>query len=439
MRTEFSALFIVESSVKSQARTYHKAMQLQPPRGRIGGQPDGECPSMSKNRLLVLGASARALCEMASREGLQVDAIDLFCDSDVQTRAGTCLKSVDFPDDLPTLAQRMEPSPWMYVGGLENYPDVVRTLAERQELLGVDAETLRRVRDPANLFSVVTGPPCRDRPPNGEDADTWLLKPFRSGGGLGIQPFRAADNSVASGNGPEECLALLQRGTHYLQQRIVGRSLSTTFLGAGARSLPLASFAALQAPATWTYLGSVGPLTLDASLQSWVEEAGSRIASEFRLPGLWGLDWILDRDGTPWALEVNPRWTATCELITLSRNWPLVTWHIDACRNGVLPVSVPANSNSPISDASVATTTTATEAWGKRILYANADLTFSLDHLAEIEKQVKQFASSDVGLHWRDLPAPGTAVHRGEPVCSLLLSGLSLETAEIAALTRLRY
>src|SRR6266481_3262332 len=100
--------------------------------------------------LIVLGASARAAAFSARRAGFQPYAIDLFADRDL---AAICPaeKIRRYPYDFLVSLAAAPRAPWIYTGGLENFPRLVDLLATLRPLLGNPGSVLRQVRDPLRL------------------------------------------------------------------------------------------------------------------------------------------------------------------------------------------------------------------------------------------------------------------------------------------------
>ena len=57
---------------------------------------------------------------------------------------------------------------------------------------------------------------------------------------------------------------------------------------------------------------------------------GATLAASFGLIGLFGVDLIL-RDDVPWPVEVNPRYTASVEVLELALGRSLLADHARAC------------------------------------------------------------------------------------------------------------
>src|SRR6188474_2299573 len=101
-------------------------------------------------RLILLGASVRAAAFSAIRAGFEPYAIDCYADRDL---AAICpaVRIDHYPRDfLPALAAAPD-APWVYTGGLENYPRLIDRLAAVRPLWGNRGASLRTVRDPRQL------------------------------------------------------------------------------------------------------------------------------------------------------------------------------------------------------------------------------------------------------------------------------------------------
>ena len=80
----------------------------------------------------------------------------------------------------------------------------------------------------------------------------------------------------------------------------------------------------------FAYRGSIGPVTISERLKARLDLMGRVLASEFALVGLFGVDFIL-RDDEPWPVEVNPRYTASVEVLELALGRSLLAEHLRAC------------------------------------------------------------------------------------------------------------
>jgi predicted ATP-grasp superfamily ATP-dependent carboligase len=264
--------------------------------------------------LVVIGASVRAAAFSALRAGLRPRAIDLFGDRDLSAACpARVVPNRRYPAMLAQLARQAPPGPWMYTGALENWPGLVEEISRERPLWGNDAASLRRVRDPFALAAAIeaTGLRCPavrridETPATGH----WLLKPFSSGGGTGIRIARGANSGrLRSPARPA-----------YLQEFVEGESRSGIFI-AGPNGCRLLGVTRQLVGESWVhslpfrYAGSIGPLTLSMTERAAWERLGVVIAAFAGLRGLFGIDAVI-RDGVPWPVEVNPRYTASVEVI----------------------------------------------------------------------------------------------------------------------------
>jgi predicted ATP-grasp superfamily ATP-dependent carboligase len=196
--------------------------------------------------------------------------------------------------------------------------------------------------------------------------------------------------------------------THYLQERIDGTPVSALFLGCDGRAELLGTTGQLVGT-SWLhaegfqYAGNIGPLALTpATCDAW-QALGAALAQHFDLRGLFGVDAIL-RDGAPWPVEVNPRYTASVEVLEAALTTSLFLLHRAVCERQF--------NRTPLASALAARARSGGDFFGKAILYARADVVFprhgSWQH--------------DPG-RLRDIPQPGTHIPARQPVLTVLGRG----------------
>src|ERR1700687_4838692 len=98
--------------------------------------------------LILFGASTRAAAFSALRAGLRPWCADLFADRDLRMRCAVLTPPGKYTDAFLDALRPAPPGPWMYTGGLENHPRLVREMSGLRDLWGNDAAVLARVRDP---------------------------------------------------------------------------------------------------------------------------------------------------------------------------------------------------------------------------------------------------------------------------------------------------
>ena len=346
--------------------------------------------------LLILGASARAAAFSALRAGFSPTAADLFADSDLAAVA-PCRRVArpEYPEGLLGIEADLPPGPWLYTGALENRPDLVEALARRRPLWGNGAAVLRSVRSPTVVAQALrdAGLSCPDvrLDPAGVPTDgTWLRKPLASAGGYGVRSHGA---DTSPGHRPS-----------YYQRFIPGESLSAVFVGAGLVGItkqligrPLAPFA---------YRGNVGPWSVSGRVRERVAAIGGVLADRFGLVGLFGVDLIL-ADDEPWPVEVNPRYTASVEVLELALSRALLADHREACEHR-RPPEGPARD---VPERFVA----------KEILFAGGDGRFP--GAGDVHTPFEPFRVPRNA----DVPQAGTPYVRSEPILTVFGSGTTLD------------
>ncbi|AGA29108.1 ATP-grasp domain-containing protein [Singulisphaera acidiphila] len=344
--------------------------------------------------LLILGASARAAAYSARRAQLQPRGIDLFADADLTSLCpARRIAPEDYPHRLAELALESSSGPWLYTGALENQPDLIDRIAAQRPLWGNGGTVLRAVRDPFAWSAALhrAGLPCpaiRSTPEHLPRDGSWLVKPIASAGGMKIHPLDVETPSPAW-----PC---------FYQERIEGLNLSAIFMSRPEKT----TFAGvtrqiLGAPgADYAYVGSVGPWPLRPIEATRIRTLGTVLAQSFGLRGLFGVDFIL-ADGHPWPVEINPRYTASVEVLELALGTSLLSAH-----RSVFDPTAPA--------VSPAQTPKLRGAVGKLILFAPGKCHFpKTTRSRPASKDV--FAIPPLG----DRPQPGICFEPGEPVATL--------------------
>ncbi|MHC5539308.1 ATP-grasp domain-containing protein [Singulisphaera rosea] len=348
--------------------------------------------------LLILGASTRSAAFSAIRAGLTPSCVDLFADRDLLAVCPASRIEPEFyPDHFVSLADELPNSPWMYTGSLENSPDLVATISARRTLWGNGAETLRAVRDPFQVAAAVqrAGLACPEvrssawgLPPDGR----WLVKPFASGGGFGIVPLEPGYRAPLR--------------PFYYQEHIPGPSFSAIFLGERTEAkLVGVTRQLIGVPgASFAYRGSLGPWPVSSEASHRLGELGTVLVRSFGLLGLFGVDFIL-RDDYPWPVEVNPRYTASVEILEYALGRSLLADHARIFDREVLRPPDSEKRNFP-------------RLVGKQILFASTPCIFPAN-----EERTGVLRSPFEFPRIADIPEAGTRFGTGEPVLTLFATG----------------
>ncbi len=377
-------------------------------------RPPLRSPKSDQRPIVIVGASVRAAATSALRAGYAPWCADLFADADL---ASTCPVRViaHYPHDLPKLIRQAPPGPWMFTGAMENSPEVIAEIATERELWGIGAEQLRRLRDPWQvadaLQSVGLRTPELAHSPKGLPVDgSWLVKRRRSAGGQQIRHW----NGVAQTERAE---------THFFQQCVAGDPCSAVYAAAGGLARLLGVTRQLIGE-PWTgasgfrYAGSIGPLNLDPATTEKLTVMGRVLSAEFQLKGLFGVDFVLAKDQA-WPIEVNPRYTASVEILERATGLQSIHWHALACRDDALP------SLSELPSVSE-------RQHGKAILFAERRYSVSPELTAEL-------LAKNVGRAWpeiADIPAAESVIDPGWPVATVFAEGA--KEAEVLGQLQLR-
>lgn len=289
--------------------------------------------------------------------------------------------------------------PWMYTGGLENVPWLIDSLSRARPLWGCDSSAVRKARSPAFLSEAlknvgISSPAFSSSPPDRASQKQWLQKPLLGAGGIGIQLY--------NGNEPPENV--------FFQEWIPGQSCSAVFI-ATQDGTTLYGILEQLIGQLWLhkgafhYCGNLGPSILSDQATSQVQQLGRVVASECGLRGIFGIDFIL-QDDTPWLVEVNPRYTASVEVLEYALGLPLLALHrIAFDPSATIPAPSPTDSKFV----------------GKAIYYAPQDLLFPEDGPWELALQSP--FQPFVLPPFADIPLAGEVIKKGHPVLTLLAQG----------------
>jgi predicted ATP-grasp superfamily ATP-dependent carboligase len=387
--------------------------------------------------LVIIGASTRAAAFSAARAGLQPFCADLFADLDLCARFPVTRLSGTYPCGLeeviaffPLSQWQVQhskgayprgfeevlasdvPGPWMYTGGLENWPRLIAAWQEQRPLWGVRGQCLGWARDPVRVARLLRKaglptPETRSRPPS-DSSRRWLIKRRHGAGGQGVCEW-FADDDVPGAAIPDM----------YWQEFIDGQPAAALYVGCGKETQLLGLTRQLIGvpwlnAAPFHYCGSIGPLLPSADLKRELTAIGAVLAGHCNLTGLFGVDGVLAA-GHFWPVEINPRYTASVEVLEYATGLRALAWHRRAFdRKAPMPV------RHPVTRAFV----------GKAILYAPAELTFPSDGpwLSDLRKPTALHLPPD----FADIPAAGAVIPRGRPILTFFVHKARLISCEDA-------
>lgn len=356
-------------------------------------------------RILIVGGSTRAAAGSVRRAGLQPICADLFADLDTRLFAEV-IPVRQYPDSLPEDVANVEADGWFYTGGLENQPDLIARLDRADvpygPLLGTSAVSLRKIRDPfwwcpilnqSGIATLSVLPGSADPPRDGN----WVRKPLAGAGGVGVQVW---DQSASDAG---------MRESSYFQARVAGVTHSAIFhhgdvgLEFLGMTQQLENGDQSHAFEPFQYCGSIGPLDEAATerFRGPLMVAAKAVVEHGGLRGIFGIDFMPDEAGVPWVLEVNPRYTASVEVIELATQRSLLWGSQGEHGNGASLVGAPVIA--------------------KRILYASRSFqapTFAAGLGKYSEWELPKVA---------DIPVSGSRIEATWPICTVMASGSTLE------------
>ena len=354
----------------------------------------------NSGRVLIVGVSTRAAAESAARAGFDVIALDAYADIDQHPSVRALSLSRDFhtsfsADAIVAAADELASDAVVYLSSLENHPRAVAALAVGRELWGNTPEVLRRVRDPRALADQFTQSGIRAPTviPSGQpgtmnvgSVEQWVLKPRVSGGGHGVKRWHSDQ--------------LVPRG-HYLQEYVEGVPGSVVFVAARGRGVALGVSRQLVGESAFggsgfRYCGNI-LCAFDEAAASNAIALVDAVTSAFPLVGVGGIDFVATASGLR-PVEVNPRWSASMELVERARGLSMFSAHADACVRSVLPQF---DFRQP--------TTKATH--GKAIVFAQQDVV--------VGDTSGWLQDPDV----RDVPREGEHIAAGQPICTVFAVG----------------
>jgi predicted ATP-grasp superfamily ATP-dependent carboligase len=152
------------------------------------------------------------------------------------------------------------------------------------------------------------------------------------------------------------------------------------------------------------YGGAAGPVAVDPAQAEEISRSVGIIASELDLVGLNSVDFLVSSDAV-WLIEINPRPGATLDVFE-SNESSLFARHVAACEGGSTPTS-------------------------PRLAFKAAEIVYAPCDMVAPERRSWP--------HWAvDRSAPGTRFSSGDPVCTVLASGATVDLARACAGERAR-
>jgi predicted ATP-grasp superfamily ATP-dependent carboligase len=334
----------------------------------------------SPSLVLVFAQSGRFIAESATRAGYTVRVADCFGDSDTLAVADRWLplpplSELSAEQLLSTLVTLSDNQPcWLVCGtGIERFYPALSELPAHIRFAGNPAESFAVLRQPTPFFHLLSSlqlpyPEVSYHP----QQSPFLLKDMAASGGFSIQ--RKASETLSS--------------TQYYQQYIEGGSFSVCFVADGKRAHILGWNRQSHSPNDFLLSTIYQPAAPPAAPQAIIFAAVNKLTQLLGLRGFNSLDYLVDNKGQVFILELNPRITASAELVP---DINVISIHLAACTG-------------PLTEAILEST----QPSFRMLHYLFADRTVSIS----------------VTPHWpehcHDLPHPGSSIEAGQPICTLI-------------------
>lgn len=333
--------------------------------------------------ILIFAQSARFIAESATLAGYTVWVADCFCDTDTLAVAErhlklpslNALKAADFFTAIDALSHG-EPCQLVIGTGIEQLYPFIEVLPAHVFYLGNTVQTLSQLRQAESFFNLLDSlklphPAIRFEQPVSNHA-AWLYKDLSGYGGQTIQTaFTAAETTGG-----------------YYQTVITGQSASALFIADGEQACVLDFNQQINLDDQYQLAEIRTPLKLREQLEHDLHNAINRITQTTQFKGLGSLDFIFTKNHF-YILEINPRFSASAEL-SANRS-RLFQWHLNAIEG-----ALPANTTSLSRSARL--------------------LAF---YYAEHNSIIVDQPVWPEGCH--DLPAPGSHIEKGCPVCTIII------------------
>ena len=291
--------------------------------------------SAKRPTAIILARAGRQLAAAARAAGACPLVADLFGDSDTRALAARWLavdcnavfnfKPASLRQALGRLQRLAPAAPVVWGSGFEGRVALLDQVRATAEVLGTPSGALTTIWQPWALAEtlraggIATPEIRRWRVPR---TGNWLVKRV---GGAGGGHVRQARPGAALG------------ARDYAQAKVEGRSLSVAWIAAARQAHVLGFCEHLfwtDAPDSYRYGGAVVCRDLPQALEQRIASALRKLGAALGLRGLMGIDFILQSRGRWQVVELNPRPTATFDLLAPAAE----VWraHLAACRE--LPV-----------------------------------------------------------------------------------------------------
>ena len=395
----------------------------------------------SSPKIAIVGFSARAAVQCAKRQGFEIIAVDLCSDRDLLS---DCQKhyQLNDPNWPPALSASHPNVPILFTGGMENRIELVEQCQTNGLVLTPNASSLRAMRSldncaawavscnlgwPATLRTIDEIRSCDELFPGRK----WLAKPFSSAGGIGITEWIRHEG--------DDHASFIDPAKSFLQERLPGESIGVTFLSSNVGGAVVGATASWKSGSwnseascvdgpIYAYQGSYGPISLSSELLAKLQRFATLVGAESGLLGLWQADFLL-HDNELTLLEINPRWSASMDLLDVCNGIPLVQIHHACVCDHLSEERFSYVASQCFDQAKNARNTML----GKLIVYSPKSFVVTS---IQSDKWWTQRWSCGMNFaakrfQFADIPNAGTSVAQGDPLLTVVVPGCSPEALMI--------
>jgi len=407
-------------------------------------------------RLLIVGGSVRPWVTSAILAGYDVLALDFFAEWDSFELAR--LAKNREPNGVGAEICQLENFPQLLgggfdekigqcdraivCGGLETRTELVRQLENRVELLGPGSLQLSRLLDPIDVVKRcqrigVRMPETKMKLSLRDDPTNWISKAIGSSGGTAARIACADDvsNSQAGFYFEQALAGSLVSAAFLTSKRSDENGPNTILIGLSRQLVGDQAFGTRE----FQYCGSIGlPELHDRAIGPQTQEIGEKIATEFGMIGLWGVDFI-ESKGRLLPIDINPRLTSSMELFEESVRFrssqakSLIDAHVLAC-DGTLKVGAFRREIGQ-HDLVESVGGQRQNLDGKAILFNRLDRPICIDE--ELHNYIKQqfdrsfFTGPGAGSSVADVPRPGMQILPRHPILTLRVRAERVDQVEV--------
>jgi predicted ATP-grasp superfamily ATP-dependent carboligase len=327
-----------------------------------------------------------------------------------------------YPEGLLDWLRAVEPAAWMYTGALENYPELVDQMAWVAPLWGNPGDVLARVRSPFELARALHDagllfPETRDSAGGLPRDGSWLTKSYRGASGSGVREF---DRESVDIDGIRAVC---------FQKRIAGIPCAAVYAARDGSAVLMGVTRQLIGE-SWLgsrgfqYAGSIGPLPISKSTEHVIERIGKVLTERFELAGVFGVDMVIDGDSV-WTIEVNPRYTASIEIVERVNGIQALAAHAAAFSEALGTEDLGLrSSNTPTAQSP--DRSPQPRVHGKAILFAKQDIALSRPFVEDALQQATQKPWPMLA----DISPAHTPIETGRPILTLFAEGKDSQEVE---------